>query len=179
MSPLPVFRYRVTPCPSLAGLPMGMFLHGWFTAGLCPVLFVILRFASACSTRALTVLPSASASCFCALVMTVKVIFRVNIEKYYFWFCLKSVYKSTQRHLPPTPIWLDSHNAQYLEAAELLSQNISLYAWLSYKFPTVFVDPALITNYRKAVSRYLERALLSQARYGDTLRELDFLQKRR
>ena len=103
----------------------------------------------------------------------------VNIEKDYFLFCLKSVYESTQRHLPPTPIWLDSHNAQYLETAELLSQNISLYAWLSYKFPTVFVDVALITNYRKAVSRYIERALLSQAGYGDTLRELDFLQKRR
>ncbi len=102
----------------------------------------------------------------------------VNIEKDYFLLCLKSVYESTVRHLPPKPIWLDSHHAQYLEAAELLSQNISLYAWLSYKFPSTFVDAELISSYRKAVSRYIERALLLQAGYGDTLRELDFLQKR-
>ncbi len=103
----------------------------------------------------------------------------VNIEKDYFLLCLKSVYTSTIRHLPIKPVWLDSHNAQYLESAEILSQNISLYAWLSYKFSDLFVDKDLISNYRKAVSRYIERALLSQAGYGDTLRELDFLPKRR
>ena len=103
----------------------------------------------------------------------------VNIEKDYFLLCLKSVYESTVRHLPLKRVWLDSHNAQYLETAELLSQNISLYAWLSYKFPSIFVDAELIGSYRKAVSRYIERALLSQAGYGDTLRELDFLQRRR
>ncbi|MBC7786404.1 MAG: helicase [Methylophilaceae bacterium] len=102
----------------------------------------------------------------------------VNIEKDYFLLCLKSVYESTTRHLPPQPIWVDSHNAQYLETAELLSQNISLYAWLSYKFPSIFVEAELVGHYRKSVSRYIERALLSQAGYGDTLRELDFLQKR-
>ena len=103
----------------------------------------------------------------------------VNIEKDYFLLCLKSVYESTARHLPPKPIWIGSHNPQYLETAELLSQNISLYAWLSYKFPSIFVDANLVSSYRKAVSRYIERALLSQAGYGDTLRELDFLQRRR
>lgn len=103
----------------------------------------------------------------------------VNIEKDYFLLCLKSVYESTVRHLSVKPVWLNSHNAQYLETAELLSQNISLYAWLSYKFPSVFIDTELVSDYRKSVSRYIERALLSQAGYGDTLRELDFLKKRR
>ena len=103
----------------------------------------------------------------------------VNIEKDYFLLCLKSVYTSTVRHLPTKPVWLDSHNAQYLETAELLSQNISLYAWLSYKFPSIFTDAELVSEYRKSVSRYIERALLSQAGYGDTLRELDFLQRRK
>ena len=103
----------------------------------------------------------------------------LNIEKDYFLLCLKSIYESTTRYLPPKPIWLESHNAQYLETAELLSQNISLYAWLSYKFPSIFVDADLVSSYRKGVSRYIERALLSQAGYGDTLRELDFLQRKR
>lgn len=103
----------------------------------------------------------------------------VNIEKDYFLLCLKSVYESTIRLLPHKPIWLDLHNAQYLEAAELLSQKISLYAWLSNKFPSIFVDADAIIHYRKIVSRYIERALLIQVGYGDTLRELDFLQKKR
>ena len=103
----------------------------------------------------------------------------VNIEKDYFLICLKSVYESTVRHLPSKPVWLNSHSAKYLETAELLSQNISLYSWLSYKFPSIFVYAESISDYRKTVSRYIERALLTQAGYGDTLRELDFLQRRR
>ena len=104
----------------------------------------------------------------------------VNIEKDYFLLCLESVYKNTTRRLPTTPVWLDlvnlkQGNSKHLETAETLSQNISLYAWLSYKFPQIFVDADLVKNMRSQVSVYIENALLTQAGYGDTNRELDYL----
>ncbi len=99
----------------------------------------------------------------------------VSIEKDYFLLCLKSVVEHIIRTLPPAPIWLDSNNPKHLESAEILSQNISLYAWLSYKFPQIFVDAGQVAHLRQAVSRYIERALLTQTGYGDTQRESDLL----
>jgi len=99
----------------------------------------------------------------------------VNIEKDYFLLCLKSVVEQSVRTLPPAPEWLESTSAKHLETAEILSQNISLYAWLSYKFPQIFVDSESIPRFRKSVSRYIERALLTQKGYGDTQRENDLL----
>ena len=108
----------------------------------------------------------------------------VNIEKDYFLLCLKSVAEHTTRHLPLVPDWLDSTNPkyvnhQYLETAEILSQNISLYAWLSYKFPQIFVDANLVSSYRKQVSAYIASALLIQAGYGQTARETDTMSARK
>ena len=97
----------------------------------------------------------------------------VNIEKDYFLLCLKSVAEHTVRHLPATPDWLQSTNPKYLATAELLSQNISLYAWLSYKFPQIFIDANLLIAFRKQVSAYIASALLIQAGYGQTAREMD------
>ena len=56
-----------------------------------------------------------------------------TIEKDCFLMCLQSAYTLTSRALPTTPTWLTSNsqkhfNSKYLEAAESLSQNISLYA---------------------------------------------------
>ena len=90
----------------------------------------------------------------------------------------------TIRHLPLVPDWLDSTNPEYvnhkyLETAEILSQNISLYAWLSYKFPQIFVDANLVSNYRKQVSAYIASALLVQAGYGQTARETDTMSVRK
>ncbi|PPD56650.1 MAG: helicase [Methylotenera sp.] len=99
----------------------------------------------------------------------------VNIEKDYFLLCLKSVVEHAIRTLPPAPNWLNSNNPKHLEQAEILSQNISLYAWLSFKFPQIFVDVESIPHFRKSVSRYIERALLTQAGYIDTQRESDLL----
>ncbi|PPC85741.1 MAG: helicase, partial [Methylotenera sp.] len=99
----------------------------------------------------------------------------VNIEKDYFLLCLKSVVEHAIRTLPPAPNWLNSNNPKHLEQAEILSQNISLYAWLSFKFPQIFVDVESIPHFRKSVSRYIERALLTQAGYIDTQRECDLL----
>ena len=98
-----------------------------------------------------------------------------NIEKDYFLMCLQSAYLLAPRALPTAPIWLESNNPKHLEAAENLSQNISLYAWLSYKFPKVFVDADNVTNLRRAISRYIEDSLLIQAGYGATSRESDLL----
>lgn len=99
----------------------------------------------------------------------------VNIEKDYFLLCLKSVVEHSIRTLPPAPNWVNSNNPKHLEEAEILSQNISLYAWLSFKFPQIFVDVESIPHFRKSVSRYIERALLTQAGYIDTQRESDLL----
>ena len=96
-----------------------------------------------------------------------------NIEKDYFLMCLQSTYLLAPRALPAAPVWLDSTNPKYLETAEILSQNISLYAWLSYKFPQIFVDANLVNNFRKQVSAYITSALLIQAGYGQTARETD------
>jgi len=102
----------------------------------------------------------------------------VAFEKDYYLLCLQSVAQSKVRHLPPRPAWLDSESPKHLEAAELLSHNLSLYAWLSFKFPQFFVDGNQVTALRQQVSRYIERALLTQAGYGDTSREIDYLMAR-
>lgn len=103
----------------------------------------------------------------------------VAFEKDYYLLCLQSVAQSRVRHLPPRPAWLDSESPKHLEAAELLSHNLSLYAWLSFKFPQFFVDGNLVIALRQQVSRYIERALLTQAGYGDTSRDIDYLMSRR
>jgi ATP-dependent RNA helicase SUPV3L1/SUV3 len=99
----------------------------------------------------------------------------VAYEKDYYLLCLQSVAQSHKRTLPSAPIWLESISAKHLEAAELLSHNLSLYAWLSFKFSQIFVDGAEVKAMRQRVSRYIESALLTQAGYGDTAREVDYL----
>ncbi len=101
----------------------------------------------------------------------------VNVEKDYFLMCLQSVYQNTSRTLPEAPHWLESGNPQHLETAELLSQNISLYAWLSYKFPQTFVDATLIHGLRKKVNAYISQALRLQQGFAETNREFDILKK--
>jgi ATP-dependent RNA helicase SUPV3L1/SUV3 len=104
---------------------------------------------------------------------------QVSIEKDYFLMCLQSVMEHQARLLPTAPFWLDSHHPQYLEEAEQLSQNISLYAWLSFKFPQIFVEGDAVQTLRSRVSRYIERALLIQKGYGDTSRENELIGRRK
>lgn len=99
----------------------------------------------------------------------------VAFEKDYYLLCMRSVDQSQVRHLPTPPIWLASKSPKHLEEAELLSRNLSLYAWLSFKFPQIFIDSSGISALRQRVSRYIESALLTQAGYGDTTREIDYL----
>jgi ATP-dependent RNA helicase SUPV3L1/SUV3 len=102
----------------------------------------------------------------------------VPFERDDYLLCLKSVAQSQIRHLPIRPNWLETHSPKHLEQAELLSHNLSLYAWLSFKFPQYFVDGDHVRELRQAVSRYIERALLTQAGYGNTHREVDLLMTR-
>lgn len=98
----------------------------------------------------------------------------LNIEKDYFLQCLDSVYNNKIRFLPIQPDWLSTENPKYLEIAEQLSQQISLYAWLSYQFPQFFVDGNKTNTIRQQVSAYITRALSTQAGYGETSREKEY-----
>ena len=98
----------------------------------------------------------------------------IAFEKDYYLLCLKSVAENNTRGLPSTPEWLLSNASTHLETAELLSHNLSLYAWLSFKFPQLFIDGHQVSAVRKQVSRYIENALLTQSGYGVISRELDY-----
>ena len=93
-------------------------------------------------------------------------------ERDYFLACLKSFCTSRPRMLPVAPDWLTSTSPRHLEDAENLSKDISLYAWLSFKFPEIFPEGAQAPALRSRVSRYIEQALLTQAGFGDTSKEL-------
>lgn len=102
----------------------------------------------------------------------------VNIEKDYFLLCLASVYDSQTRRLPIKPAGLDSSNADHLDKAEQLSQNISLYAWLSFKFPSIFIEGDLVSTLRNQVNLYISQALRLHRGFGEVSREYDLLKHR-
>lgn len=93
-------------------------------------------------------------------------------ERDYFLACLKSFAENRRRALPLAPEWLTSTSPRHLEVAENLSKDLSLYAWLSFKFPRVFYQGEQVPALRSRVSRYIEQALLTQAGFGDTAKEL-------
>jgi ATP-dependent RNA helicase SUPV3L1/SUV3 len=100
-----------------------------------------------------------------------------NFETEYFLQCLKSVATNKPLNLPTVPIWLvasDSkrHNPKHLEDAETFSQNLSLYAWLGYQFPNTFIEGAMVKALRARLNDYITQALLTQAGYLDTAREV-------
>lgn len=93
-------------------------------------------------------------------------------EADYFLSCLKSFAANRKKALPAAPSWLTSTSPKHLEEAENLSKDLSLYAWLSFKFPQVFHAGELVPELRSRVSRYIEQALLTQAGFGDTSKEM-------
>lgn len=93
-------------------------------------------------------------------------------ERDYFLACLRSFSDESRRSLPVAPEWLNSTSPRHLEDAENLSKDLSLYAWLSFKFPQIFYQGELVPELRSRVSRYIEQALLTQAGCGDTSKEL-------
>jgi len=66
----------------------------------------------------------------------------------------------------------------YLQAAEELSKELSLYAWFSFKYPAVFHDTQALKESRLATSRCIESALLTQSGFTWTSKER-FVSKRR
>lgn len=96
-------------------------------------------------------------------------------ESDYFFACLQSIRTGKSRRLPPEYGWLASNSPKHLEAAENLSRDISLYAWLAGKFPQIFIEIENLPALRSRVSRYIERALLTQAGYGNTSKEQLYL----
>lgn len=90
----------------------------------------------------------------------------------FFLSCLKSLAASRKKPLPAAPSWLTASSPRHLEEAENLSKDLSLYAWLSFKFPAVFYQGESVPELRSRVSRYIEQALLTQAGFGDTSKEL-------
>ncbi len=93
-------------------------------------------------------------------------------ERDFFLACLKNFVGGRQRALPPEPVWLTSTSPRHLEVAENLSKDLSLYAWLSFKFPDIFHQGARVPELRSRVSRYIEQALLTQAGFGETTKEI-------
>ena len=93
-------------------------------------------------------------------------------ERDYFLACLKSYCSNRMRALPSAPVWLTSTSPRHLEDAENLSKDLGLYAWLSFKFPNTFPQGSLVPELRGKVSRYIEQALLTQAGFGDTTKEI-------
>jgi ATP-dependent RNA helicase SUPV3L1/SUV3 len=93
-------------------------------------------------------------------------------ERDYFLSCLHSFAAARRRALPAAPPWLSAESPRHLEEAENLSRDLSLYAWLSFKFPQVFHQGEDVPELRARISRYIERALLTQAGFGDTSKEL-------
>jgi ATP-dependent RNA helicase SUPV3L1/SUV3 len=98
---------------------------------------------------------------------------QVLIEKDYFIQCIQSIYLNKLHPIPLAPAWLNGGSEKHLQQAEILSQHISLYAWLSYKFPTIFANQSAIPALRDKVANYTKQALLTQKGYGDTTKETE------
>lgn len=90
--------------------------------------------------------------------------------------CVKAVLHRKQKKLSPYPSWLARRDPSHrtmpnLELAELLTRNLTLYTWLSFKFPDIFVDGAKFPEYKAMLSAYVEAALRTQPGFGLTSKE--------
>ena len=92
-------------------------------------------------------------------------------ELAYFESCLLAYVRGRTQPLPSAPGWLEEGHPGFLEDAEFLSKDVSLYAWLSYKFPAVYPDGEAVPELRTRLSRYIERELLRQNGFGMTSKE--------
>lgn len=102
---------------------------------------------------------------------------QVPIEKDYFIQCIQSIVQDKEHPIPLSPAWLNGGSEKHLQQAEILSQHISLYAWLSYKFPTIFTHQGAIPALRNKVANYTKQALSAQKGYGDTTKEMELNQR--
>ena len=73
--------------------------------------------------------------------------------------------------LPMPGPWVRSEGSGHLQEAEEMSKDLSLYAWLGFKFPEIFHEYEALPELRARLSRYIEQALLRQAGFGLTSKE--------
>ncbi len=92
-------------------------------------------------------------------------------ERACFEACLLAYVRGHPYALPRPPAWLEEGHPGFLEDAEFLSKDVSLYAWLSYKFPKAYPDRERVPELRARLGRYIERELLRQDGFGMTSRE--------
>lgn len=104
---------------------------------------------------------------------------QVPIARDYFVQCVQAIYLQQPRALSPLPAWVQGHQAQHLEQAELLCQQLSLYSWLSYQYPTIFNAGVDVSATRTQLNGFISRALKVQAGYGKTQRENELISQRR
>jgi ATP-dependent RNA helicase SUPV3L1/SUV3 len=103
---------------------------------------------------------------------------QVPIARDYFVQCVQAVATQHPRTLPQLPEWLHGQQAQHLEQAELICQHLSLYSWLSYQYPNVFIDREQVDQARRLLNGFISRALKVQAGYGKTQREAELSERR-
>lgn len=60
------------------------------------------------------------------------------------------------------PEWLNEDDSQYLEQAENLSKNLSIYSWLSYRYKDIFFERDVVPIYRSKLSLYIASRLVKE-----------------
>lgn len=98
---------------------------------------------------------------------------QVPIARDFFVQCVTAVATQTPRALLPLPTWIRGQQAQYLEQAEQHCQQLSLYRWLSYQYPTIFDAGEQVAQARQQLNAFIARALKTQAGYQRTQREAE------
>lgn len=83
-------------------------------------------------------------------------------ELTYFLECLRALAQNKRMPLFSLPDFIGNALLGHLAKAELVSKKLSVYAWLSFKFPRTFVSAHRIAPMRAEVSSYIEEQLLCQ-----------------
>ena len=60
------------------------------------------------------------------------------------------------------PEWINDDKFSNLQQAENLSKNLSIYAWLSFRYKDIFIERDLIPLYRTKLSHYIASALIKE-----------------
>lgn len=89
----------------------------------------------------------------------------------YYKKCLEAVKGGYAMVVPSRPDWLKNQIPGMLEQAEQLHKELSLYAWLSFKFPKVFHLSDIMPELRQQLTTYIEAELLTQQGFGLTAKE--------
>lgn len=89
----------------------------------------------------------------------------------YYKTCLAAINAELKLDAPRCPGWLKNQIPGMLEQAEKLHKELSLYAWLSFKFPKVFHQAGILPEIRHPLAAYIESELLTQRGFELTTKE--------